>query len=139
MLAPMDKKLLEVKYTKSIKKDNEFLECRHVLEGKAEELRAAGMGKKLNRSKSLTKDKIDDFLFSKHDHGTELIYFVQGPTKNRGHGLIAKHHTTILEMFSTDDEAKCPIMPTFLPTLHTGHRISPMQAPSTFLPLKSQL
>ena len=53
MLAAMDIKLLKVKYPKSIKKDNEFLECRQVLEGKARELRAAGMGGKPNRANSL--------------------------------------------------------------------------------------
>ena len=50
MLAAMDRKLLEVKYPKSIKKDIEFLECTQVLKGKAGELRAAEMGKKPNRA-----------------------------------------------------------------------------------------
>ena len=148
----MDRKLLEVKYPRSIKKDNEFLECRQVLEGKARELRAAGMGKKPNRAKNFTKEeenvlwtsgllgkesprallnamfwlftqhfgwrgrqgqhelKIDDFLFSKDDDGAEFIYFVEGPTKTRGHGLNAKHRTTIPKMFSTGDAARCPVM-----------------------------
>ena len=55
MLAVMDRKLLKAKYPKSIKKDNEFLECRQVLERKARELRAAGIGGKPNRANSLRK------------------------------------------------------------------------------------
>ena len=152
MLAAMDRKLLEAKYPKTVKKDNELLECRRVLKGRSRELRAAGMGKKHNRAKSLTKEeedilwasgllgkesprallkamfwlftqhfgwrgrhgqhelKIEDFLFSKDDDGTEFIYFIEGPTKTRSHGLYAKHRTNIPEMFSTGDAATCPLM-----------------------------
>ena len=54
--------------------------------------------------------KIDDFLFSKDDDETEFIYFVEGTSKTRGHGLHAKHHTAISKMFSTGDAVRCLIM-----------------------------
>ena len=132
MLAALDRKLLELAYPKSIKKDREFDECLQVLEGKARELREAGMGKKPNRARSLTKEeeevswssgvlgkstlrapintmvwnftqhfgcqgrqehhdlKMDYFLTSKDNDGTEFVYFVEGPTKTRGQGLNKK-------------------------------------------------
>ena len=54
--------------------------------------------------------KIDDFLLSKDDDGTEFIYFIEGPTKTNGHGVNAKYCSTIPKMFLTGDAVRCPVM-----------------------------
>ena len=62
MLAALDRKLLELGFPKSIKKDREFDECLQDLEGKARELRAAGMGKKTQQSKESNKGRRGSFM-----------------------------------------------------------------------------
>ena len=63
MLAALDRKLLDFGYPKSIKKDKKFDKCLQVLEGKAQELREAGMGKNPNRARNLTKEE-EEVLWS---------------------------------------------------------------------------
>ena len=53
MLASLNRHLIECKYPKSLISAPEFQTSRDVLEGKARDLRAKGMGKKLNAAKAL--------------------------------------------------------------------------------------
>ena len=171
MLAAPDRKLLELGYPKSIKKDREFDECLQVLEGKARELREAGIGKKPNRARSPTKKeeevlwssgvlgkstpralinpmfwnftqhfgwrgrqehhdlKMDYFLTSKDNEGTEFVYFAEGPTKTRGHGLNKKHRKSLPKMFATGHPERCPAL---LFRIYTAHRPLPLRKTGLF-------
>ena len=73
--------------------------------------------------------KIDDFLFLKDDDEAELIYFVERPAKTRGHGLDAKHRTTIPKMFSTGDAGRYPVL---LLRTYIAHRPSQLSNTGPF-------
>ena len=57
MHASIDRFLREKGYPKSILRDNEFLNSKKVLEGKAKNLRRDGLGKQANKAKSLTEEE----------------------------------------------------------------------------------
>ena len=57
MQASIDRFLREKGYTKSILRDNEFLNFKKVVEGKARSLRRDGLGKQPNKAKSLTEEE----------------------------------------------------------------------------------
>ena len=57
MQASIDRFLREKGYPKSILRDNEFLNSKKVLEGKARNLRRNGLGKQPNKAKSLTEEE----------------------------------------------------------------------------------
>ena len=57
MLGALHRHLVEKKYPANVMRDVEFRESRNVLEGKARQLRAVGMGKRPNASKSLSKEE----------------------------------------------------------------------------------
>ena len=54
--------------------------------------------------------KMDYFLTSKDNDGTEFVYIVEGPTKTRGQGLNKKHHKSLRKMFATGHPERCPVL-----------------------------
>ena len=57
MIAALDRHLNEKGYKFSIIRDREFHSSKQVLEGKARQLRQAGMGKRPNKARSLTEEE----------------------------------------------------------------------------------
>ena len=138
MLTALDRHFKDKGYKLSIIRDREFSSSKQVLEGKAQQLRKAGLGKRPNKARQVSAEeektlwKTGKFcqqspealiqtmwwLLTQHfglrgrqeHHGMRLDDFriLEGPTKTRQAGLNAKSRSFQPKMFLTGGE-RCPV------------------------------
>ena len=73
MIAALDRHLNEKGYKFYIIRDMEFRSFKHVLEGKARQLRQSSMGKRLNKGRSLTEEEEEEVLWEAEKFGSKTL------------------------------------------------------------------
>lgn len=100
----LDRYLIEKGYKLSILRDREFMSSREVLEGKAKQVRADGMGKRPNKAATIWWLLTQDFEVLESDSGVKFVQYAEGPTKTRASCLRAKVRDFQPKMFAVGGE-----------------------------------